>query len=128
MTEFKIEVNLAHVPEGTPVELYGLGTYANGGTYDVSDELVQLFRINHPVYDVREDDEKINADVMDTLNPQEGIKIFRTETEESAPEAKSDEALKPEVPEVESNQTGPVVPLDDAGSENVPTDVEEENK
>lgn len=126
MTEFKIEVNLAHVPEGTPVELYGLGTYSNGDTYDVSDELVQLFRINHPMFDVREDDEKVNADVMDTLNPQEGIRIFRTEaTLDSGESIKTFNEL---AQVLEQNQMAPVDPLDDTGSENVPTDMEEESK
>lgn len=129
MTEFQIEVNLAHVPEGTPVELYGLGTYPNGGTYNVPDELVQLHRINNLVYDVNEHDEKINADIMDTLNPQEGIKIFRTESEEPPPEAPSTPETFTELSRLlEHNQSGPVDPLEPSGSENAPTDAEEENK
>jgi hypothetical protein len=137
MTEFKIEVNLAHVPEGTPVELYGLGTYLNGGTYDVPDELVQLHRINNPVYDVNENDEKINVDVMDTLNPQEGIKIFRTESETAVDSVDiktfNDLAQALESDQVgklaaESDQSDPVDPLEPSGSENAPTDAEEGTK
>lgn len=123
MTEYKIEVNLAHVPEGTPVELYGLGTYPNGGTYDVPDELVQLHRINNRVYDVNEHGDTINADIMDTLNPQEGVDIYRTD---SVPFFSTFTELHNLL--LTRNQKDPVDPLSATGSANAPTDAEEGTK
>lgn len=35
---YKLTVNLPSVPEGRDVYIAGLGTFPNGGTYDISDE------------------------------------------------------------------------------------------
>lgn len=75
--EWTIEVNLESVPDGADVELYHLGTFKNGGTYGIDDELVHLFRLNHAKY---ENGQLIKGqpDPMRLLNPQEGVLIYPT--------------------------------------------------
>jgi hypothetical protein len=81
-SEWLIEVKLDSVPEGTPVEVYDLGVYPNGETTPVSDELVELYRINHPHHEY--DSERMEMvptgqDPMEVLSPVAGIRIFRSE-------------------------------------------------
>ncbi|SRR6266568_3464813 len=41
---YKMTVSLLHRPEGDDVRISGLGTFKNGGTYEISDELHDQFR------------------------------------------------------------------------------------
>jgi hypothetical protein len=82
--EWTIEVNLPNVPEGAKVEVYGLGSYENGGTYGIPNEVVERYRVENP------SDE---ADPMKYVNPHEGIRIYpsaggapsKPDTEDNSP-------------------------------------------
>jgi len=44
---YTISINLPDLPEGTEVEVDGLGVFANGSTNDISDELADMFQAKH---------------------------------------------------------------------------------
>lgn len=74
MSEYTVEVNLPNVPEGADVEIYGLGSFKNGGTYGISDELVGNYRLENVVKDPNHPN--FDRDPMSLLNPHEGISIY----------------------------------------------------
>lgn len=93
--EWTIEVNLPNLPEGTPVQVYGLGEFKNGDTYGVDDELVHLYRLNHCLRDTNRDIVKGQKDPMVLISHQEGILLYPTAG--GKPPEKQEEASDEEV-------------------------------
>jgi hypothetical protein len=78
---YELEVNLPNVPKGEMVEITGLGTYENGKTSPVPDDLLELYKLNNQT--VEEDDkgnEVVVVPSLGKLNFPEGIKAHRTKT------------------------------------------------
>jgi len=46
---YQMTINQENLAEGADVLIHGLGTFANGGTYDISDEEAEHFREAHAV-------------------------------------------------------------------------------
>jgi len=44
---YKVVIDKPNLAEGATIELDGLGIFANGGTYEVSDEEAATFRTRH---------------------------------------------------------------------------------
>jgi hypothetical protein len=44
---YELTVDQPNSPKGTPIQIVGLGTYKNGGTYSVSKDEADRFRSHH---------------------------------------------------------------------------------
>lgn len=67
VNEFLVEVKLDNVPDGTPVEIVGLGVYPNGMISEIPDDYVLLHRLNT----------RSDGDPMDDLNFPDGVRLAR---------------------------------------------------
>jgi hypothetical protein len=45
MSEYKLEVDVPHLPKGEPVQIPGLGTFANGETHEIEKEDAEAYRV-----------------------------------------------------------------------------------
>jgi hypothetical protein len=71
---YELEVNLPNVPKGQVVEVTGLGTYENGTTSPIPDNLRVLWQMNNPYVD---DAGQSNPGDLTKANFQEGIKVHK---------------------------------------------------
>jgi hypothetical protein len=76
--EWTIEIDLQNVPEGIPVEVHGLGSFKNGGTYGIPNEMVNLYRLERAERDAGGNVVKGQKDPMTTMNHTDGIMIYPT--------------------------------------------------
>jgi hypothetical protein len=44
---YTISIDLPDLPKGTAIDVDGLGTFENGSTNDISEELAESFRMHH---------------------------------------------------------------------------------
>jgi len=73
---YALDVNLPNVPKGEMVEIVGLGTYENGKTSPVPNELLQLWELHAGA-------------TLEEANFQEGIKVKRAKS--APPDKKEDD-------------------------------------
>jgi hypothetical protein len=92
-----VEINLQSVPIDTPVEVYGLGAYANGYVSLIPDEMVIHYRLSHAKQEYNPATQNVHQnpdqeDPMKLLNPHAGIRIMTVADYKAVREAASSEA------------------------------------
>lgn len=106
---YKIEFDMPNLARGTEVQIDGLGTFANGGTYTITNEQAAAFRVagrkqrfvpdGHGAVDVVTED---GPTVLQAFKDAEGVTVTTT----SSPSGKKADTgpQQPELPEADEKE------------------------